>query len=305
MSLRKIVFLFAAMLLVAAGAVQAQQEVVVNGGSEDDLRAFISRLLATFGPGGDNPAVYVGQLPPELPFELTLPENTNLLGSVVRQNAFMGSPSGDTEFSEIFLSSDLSPEELAAFFGPQFSAGEWKMINENVNPSSGFNANASYYGSYCRNEAELNLSIDAFAAAGSRTLLTLRVQVPGDAYMCSGDNQPVVDPYRQIPSFDVPEGVSINGSRGPALSYYVPAPLSASTAVSLDSSLGADQILEAYNNQLQNLGWEMQTAEGMDIFGRSLWTFTSEDGETWNAVMVVMPYPTVADAWDIALTIYR
>ncbi|NJL21026.1 MAG: hypothetical protein HC895_09735 [Leptolyngbyaceae cyanobacterium SM1_3_5] len=80
---------------------------------------------------GTNSEAFLGQLPPDLPIDLPLPDQARIIGSIVAAED-QKNPSFDYE---IYLTVPRSPQQVMAFYQEQFGLAGWRA--ENL-PSPGF-----------------------------------------------------------------------------------------------------------------------------------------------------------------------
>jgi hypothetical protein len=102
-----------------------------SAGGEDALRELAVRLL-TFhhsllvaGQQVQEPQLLVGQLPPDLPVELPLPEGSRLLGSLAVENPM------------IAIETQLADEDVVAFYRERLTTAGWTPQEEHFGPHQG------------------------------------------------------------------------------------------------------------------------------------------------------------------------
>ena len=101
------------------------------GAREDLLRELALRLSTYPGdPRNDNPQLLVGQLPENMAIPVPMPEQSQVLGTLIR------SP----ENIEIMLDSALSPEAVLSFYKERMTESGWNELDEmrHAQPGGGF-----------------------------------------------------------------------------------------------------------------------------------------------------------------------
>lgn len=119
---------------VVAG-VGAQDDVPASieviGGDEEALREFIGRFLRPiYGQPneGVNHAILIGELPEELPVDVPLIEDAQVIGSMVQEEPFD---------AQIILETSQSLDEVFDFYDSSLTEAGWHEINQTYQ-SSGF-----------------------------------------------------------------------------------------------------------------------------------------------------------------------
>jgi hypothetical protein len=282
----------AAVLLLAVVAVAAQNAgTQVIGGDESALRELLSRAFVTYPSYTDQEtAVYVGRLPEDLPFELTLPDNIRVIGSIDR---------GDMGAIEIILDSKQSPEAAVQFFSDRLSGDDWRVIDPF--PGGGFTTGASDTAFYCSTTSDLMINVSAFEYdAGT----DIRVYVtPGGSYACDEAANPggSQEPFELLPQLHTPAGVELlqggssGGGGGPGFQTF-------STQAYLQSDLPLDEIVTAYNAQLEAVGWHLVGQESADKLAWSGWTIEAEN-RVWGGTLTFTASPTAPNQYIATLSI--
>ncbi len=101
--------LLLALLAVGMPVLAQESGVMVIGGDEAALRRYIARVNAGFTIGVNSETdVYIGSLPPDLPFEPPLPEGAQVVGTLQQM--------GGDGFSEIVLDVPLPPRQVQGWW---------------------------------------------------------------------------------------------------------------------------------------------------------------------------------------------
>ncbi len=87
----------------------------------EDLHALALRLITPydpFNPAATEPLLFVGQLPPDLPVELPLPPDSQIVGSL----------SDRRQTVTILLDSPLAPDDIYTFYHDQLTVAGWSEL---------------------------------------------------------------------------------------------------------------------------------------------------------------------------------
>lgn len=274
---RNLIFIILFMI-TAAGITALAQENIVIGGDDAALRAFIARYVGA----GQPVTVNIAALPDGLPFQLPLPPNVRLLGSVTRPSGTGG------QFYEISMDGS-TPAEVLKFYVETLGGAGWQVIQADDTTTGGFSTALNSYGRFCLSDNSASVVVNAYTSGGQPNVVAVNIQTPGEAYQCQAvTGLPPDDPYKRIPSLTVPEGVTLlNNING--LSYASPqGKSSASSPALLQSSQPLADIMVAYNSQLAGAGWTQVSAETGTTFALSVWAIPGDDGKTWKGTLMMV-----------------
>lgn len=97
--------------------------VVIHGGDEETLREFLRQyLISPFTTGDESTTeVYIGTLPPELPFTLELPAGMEVVGSVVTMGEFAN--------SQLMFTADQNVAEIVTTLRQQLESQGYERMN--------------------------------------------------------------------------------------------------------------------------------------------------------------------------------
>lgn len=254
------------------------------GDDIDILRALAIRLTIHPFPGQQSPAdvqLFVGKLPPALPFSLPVPEGSRLLGGIV-------SPRQETT---VILQTDLSPDAAVAFYRERLIAEGWTEPERGGSRESGFVASMTemrHRATFCRSDREPPLIVFAFDEAGGRS--GLRLTIPSEqspfGHGCRRQRRGGSPDFMQ--SILPPLVGPLNTSQQPHGGGGSP------DRVHSDAELIGDLDLAAlpghYYPQIEQAGWTQQEAGENGPVIWSTWTFEI-DGEPWRGNFYVLQRP--------------
>ena len=236
----------------------------VIGGDEASLREFLRHYMDDYGPFGTDSTVVIGALPQNLPFDLPIPDETQIIGSVV---------GGEHDGIEIIADSQLPIHEVVAFYeGALTEAADWRTLD----PIGGF-VQEGTAGLFCYGDTSLNLIV-----LPSREL-RFTIGIAADEISCAVPPEAPRDAATIMPRLVSPEGVVLMSGSGGGGSGGS----SAYTWVMLTSALPIDEIAATYQAQFEAAGWQQASREAGEKFSWSAWTFTDADGGQWNGTFTL------------------
>jgi hypothetical protein len=260
---------------------QTQQRSDSSGG-EDALRELAVRLL-TFhhsllvaGQQVQEPQLLVGQLPPDLPVELPLPEGSRLLGSLAVENPM------------IAIETQLAGEDAVAFYRERLTAAGWIAQEEQFGPMQGGFVQSSRsdhsMATFFTSDDRFMLMVMSAPAPGGRTTVQLTLQ--GEAT----EFRPRMRPNRPdfmvvLPPIHGPKGAMQMPGGGGAGPDHV------DTSATLESDLDLAAVSAHYLGELAHVGWQQLDAGASGPVAWSTWSFTDQDSAAWQALLLILQRP--------------
>jgi hypothetical protein len=266
--------------------------VEIIGGDEETLREFIQRWLTQVYPGAPagETRVWIGKLPEDLPVEIPLPEGARVVASVRERETFQ----------QIILDMTQTPEEITAFYAKALGESGWQPAPQG-SPGGGFVGPADVGERYCLREDEAYLEVWSLEKPGGLTDVRLNLTVPADVYMCQERGPESMDRGMSlIPSLKAPRDAQMRGGGGGGSGDG-----SAYSSTDLETSLTAGELLEHYNAQLKEAGWELVDQGLTEVVGWSAWRLTDEDGDEWGGTLIVMEGRVAPDRRFALLSVER
>ncbi|QPC84447.1 hypothetical protein G4Y79_08750 [Phototrophicus methaneseepsis] len=292
--MRRFMSLFAILcIMMMAGGTMAQGETTVIGGTEDQMRDLITRILGGYSPEMAT-EIFIASVPEDLAQWAPIPEDATLIASVRRSGPNLYGPGIGTEDSmmlEVFINGG-DPESNYNYFLDQLTAQGMTVIDSTLNNMGGFTPNVSGYGNLCDEEQGISVNFDTSKNPGGVVYSTLRVQSPADIYQCSQgrpSEPPYVDPMTDIiPALNVPEGVTVTTNRNGTI-YYNAQMIGLSAEIT--TSLSMAEVKEAYTDQLEAAGWENTLDESSSATSLTHWHITAPDDSEWLGVFSLEASP--------------
>ncbi len=265
----------------------APGEVEVIGGDEESLREFIGRALTYHYPGSEEgrTRILIGLLPDDLPFDLPIPEGSQIIGSIVRSD-----PAG----TEIILDSPLKSEEAIAFYQDELTGEGWsEPPQDSYGP--GFVSASWPSQTFCDVEGDLVIYLYAVDVPDKPTDVRVNIQSQAEYYQCNPDSTyGMDDAYFLIPPLVSPAGALVQAGGSSSGQDEV------SVTASLKTDLAADELADHFGEQLAEAGWGFGERGATEYEAWSSWTITDDKGEEWGGILIVVESPTDSEkryAW--------
>lgn len=285
--------------------VAAQEPDVEIIGGEDNPEA-VNELLAfhiapnTIAVKGQ---IYVASLPAEMPFDLPIPEDARIIGSVVTAygDEFMG---GAQTFTQIYLQTDADPDEVITFYETALGEG-WEFGVGS--PGYGFTMEDISNQQFCYNGNEAFFDVTASADFNGSNRITIQYTVGGNFECATTISEiPGEGAYVLIPVLNTPEGVEIVNSHDES-------PLQggggggnfATISAFLRSEFSAEEIVALYQPQLEAEGWTWVETTAFAGFATSVWTIENEVGNTFEGYLMIRQSPVGNNLYYAELVIAR
>jgi len=264
----------------ASGAPGAYESEVV-GGDEAALREFIGRALTYHYPGATGGTmVLVGGLPENLSFDLPVPEDSRVIGSIVR-----GTLEGGTE---IILDVDLAPEAVLTFYREQLLQAGWEEQTQQGH-GGGFVSGSSPGTTFCLEANEAVIFLSAYAQPGLPTELRLNVQQEAQYSACLAQPMGMDEAMQLIPSLVSPPDSLIQsggGSSGEGM---------AESSAVLKTELSTGAVAQQYATRLMEAGWKQVAQDEEPELAWSSRSVADAEGQEWSGLLLIFKSPFVPE----------
>lgn len=273
------------MMLMVAPTLAVEDNLTIIGDDETAIREFLRIYLRDMSPPDTETTVFVGQFPDELGVDIPEFEG-RIVGAVVREG-----PYPTTEM--IFISPE-SVDVIDQQFQTGMEAMGWERIGINYG-QRGFIFEQTAYADYCSTDYDVFVNIN-LRQIDDETQARVNIN-HADPYMCSQnpnmEEAQSQDPYLRLPKLIAPEGVTMLVSRGGGGGGGgYPGTLYAATSTWLQSDvLSLAELVEVYDAQLVDNGWELLSTETGEHTSLSLWTFEDKD-YNWSGYFSLMESAT-------------
>jgi len=263
---------------------------------DDALRELAVRLLAspypdTVGPVDiEETSVLVGRLPPDLPVEIPLLPDAQVVGSFTRPHQWT-----------MVLEVGQPAQSVLDFYQARLRAAGWKDLSF-ASPSGGFVNVSSPEESphtFVDDDANAHLSLDLTSKAASETEILLDLTVDPEVvrrFQTSGRD---LLPSRRvrfgpIPDLHPPSGAFQQGGSGEA------GPTSARSTAELWTETSLAAILAHYGPQIEAAGWSKRDE---DVADKAAWSTWRRHGPTEpeQALFYAVRLPDAADHYLLTI----
>jgi hypothetical protein len=254
-----------------------------DNNSYAELLHFVERLMTYPGtPLGKPVAILPGELPGDLSVEVPLPNDAEVIGSLVRSD-------NKYEQVEIILDVPEEPNEVIVFYRNSLKKAGWNESEGFYPPESGGFVSIPSMpecATFCRYEREgPSLMITAYTQDGEK---------PADVRL-SLDTNPRTSICKErffgprgtdraeklIPLLKPPEGaVQRGGGSGGGGDQW-------ESDATLETELSVRELETHYRNQLMDAGWELKEEGSNGSFTWSTWSFTDEFADDWSGILLV------------------
>lgn len=246
-----------------------------DNSSNAEILLFAERMFTFPGtPPGKVIAILPGKLPPDLPFEVPVPDGAKVIGSLIRS-------ADKYEQIQIILDVPEKPEKIIEFYRNNMKKAGWTE-SEYFYDSWGFSSMPKS-DIFCQYEREgPSLEIDVYTSDGEKPAdvrLTLstnpRVTVCQERYEQRGSTKDVL-PLLLAPKGAVQKEGGGGGGGGNMRSLYTV----------LETELSVKELETHYRNQLVEFGWDLKEKGSNSSITWSTWSFTDEFG-SWSGLLIV------------------
>lgn len=261
-----------------------EENAARSGDNEALLQELVLRLLTYPGdPRTQNPRLLVGQLPEALPFDLPLPADCRLLGSLQRSASHI----------EVIFDSSLPEQEVIAFYQERMTAAGWQEEEPFPGMRQGGFVHTRFAGiggamsHWYQGAHGPTVHAQAFSGQGGRTDVRLNLDLSGRSSPARRARQErrhrMIDEF--LPPLQPPTGAAQmgGGGGGGSDSYY--------SSATLETTADLTTLTTHYSSQLEQAGWTRTDAGQSGPVAWHTWTFQDEDGEPWRALFFMLKVP--------------
>lgn len=257
---------------------------------DDLLRKLALALLAPRYMGAEStaePQLLVGELPPDLPFGIPLPEGAQVLGALLG-----GMPT-------IAIETSLAPEATIDFYRTALAAEGW---SEEASPGFGRGGFVHSAGNrvamvtFDRGEAEPSLRITCFETPGDVTSLQIHVAGPPHEPHFRERRMLGHGPMNLLPAIMPPPHSTQQGGGGGSSDNHV------DSRATLDTNLDVQAVGAHYRTQLERAGWQLSASGESSPVAWSTWTFKDDDTEPWSATFAALQQAHAPRRYDLWLS---
>jgi hypothetical protein len=248
--------------------------------------------------GQENVQILVGQLPDPLPADFPLPEEAQIIGSIVQSYGF----------TEILFQTAQSPEEVYSFFQQQLLDTGWQ-VQESRPFREGFLISLS---EAHVDDLALRETPHQFCSTSQAALLNVSAQPSDDSSATAVQLSFLTGGFESEPSSEFDCSLGMAESPLPALLPPNDAVVrgsgssfgndNASADAVIETDLDAEALINHYASQLQQAGWtQVETSER----GLSRWSYRDEEGNDWQGSLLITEIQEMPNQYAAYIQIVR
>ncbi len=244
--------------------------------NEDILYKLALRLSTFYGdPHVSNPTLLVEKLPETFPLTIPLPEESRVLGSLIR----------GPESLQILLDVPLTASEVRDFYQQKLLSSGWSLPDRD--PGMPYEGGFLYSGfggvNFHRYENASGWSLNIQIGRPENNLTDVRLQFNHDTTFAISKRRRNrfhgPEMFKILPPLSPPEGAEQQGGGGSSGSESV----YTSATLKLPETWPVAAITRHYVEQLQQAAWTSIAEEQTEHSAWSTWTFHDSDDEEWSA----------------------
>lgn len=249
--------------------------VEIIGGDEQALREFVTRWFKPLYPSPvpqQETRIWIGMLPEGETVAFPLPPSARVIGSVqdpyVNLQVLVDAPG---EMAEV----------LQTYQGILAEAG-WALAEEPAAQAGFMTATDPWY-TYCLDQDQAALSVQAFTGEQGSTELRLNLYTQDLEYMCNPNQDPGMDPaYDMLPTLKLPAGAWMTGGSTSSGGG------SADSATAIQTSLSTSELAAHFLPQMVEAGWQLLDEGSEAAVSWSSFTRQDDQGSLWYSNLVIL-----------------
>ena len=258
----------------------AINSVQIIGGDEDSLRDFISRWFNPLYPGATTEAettIWMGGLPDKYPIAFPLPNDSVVIASV--QNALMS--------LSVIIDVPHPLNDTLTTYNQTLEAAGWNLVPEN-SQQGGFTASYAPWFTFCNNQEDAALSLQAFPREDETTEIRLDLYTENIKYTCDPDTANQIDPASDLlPALKMPSGALLLGGGSSSSDGQ------ADSSSNIRTDLSPQELIAHLSPQMQSAGWRLMDEVNQENFAWSSWLITDDQKVNWGGTLLLLKDPVV------------
>jgi hypothetical protein len=270
--------------------------------ADSSLRGLIEALLPP-ASGGATVRLLPGQLPPDLPFTVSLPPGSRLVGSIVRTSDPVTGPGISialVDTTEIAFDALGSPEELFAFFDDVLTPQGWHDIHFRRSSNGFLPDQAARMRTYCADEPDHVVSLTVNPAPEGPNDVRLHISRQTLFSSCAeplrtrggGALAPGGSFTEPFPPLYAPAGARLG--MGDRSSRY--GGTGGQEHIPVETPLSIPDLAAHYEQQLATAGWIGQARDVAPEFAWSTWRLPADEAD-WQGLFFVSAGAAPDERW--------
>lgn len=249
--------------------------VEIIGGDEQALREFVLRWFKPLypSPGSQQETrIWIGALPDNENVTFPIPDGARVIGSL--QDPYVN--------LQVLVDAPGEVAEVLQDYQSLLVEAGWVLAEEPA-AQAGFITSADPWYTYCLDQDQAALSVQAFSGDQGQTELRLNLYTRDLTYMCNPNQDPGMDPaYEMLPTLTLPVGAWMTGggtSSGGG---------SADGSTEIQTSLSTADLAAHFLPQMAEAGWQLLGEGSEAAVSWSSWTRQDEQGQLWYGNLVIL-----------------
>lgn len=241
---------------------------------DTELNRLVKRYLTYPGTPYGELEILVGELPSGLPVDVPIPEDAEVIGSIVRSDKYKS--------IQIMLDVPQQPDEIIEFYRDCLTEKGWEEMAQPspsgfVSPMMRSRVNFCYGG-------KISLNLYAYPTEeGKPTDVRLHVNDDPQSYKAYTEEpvRPGVLPGDILPALLAPEGAIHHGggAGGSHDRWY--------SQAMLETSFSTEELQAHYKAQLLEAGWKLKEEGAGETIAWSTWSVADDSGNDWAGLLLV------------------
>lgn len=283
---RPVKYLFAVISIAIAITTTARAQdsmVEVVGGDGAALTELLLRNITPVNSGFTDVhtlrRITVGVMPDDLPFEIPVPDNAQVLGGI-------------TDIDMTSIGAELTSRGSIYVNVPGPSNGVHDFYSEALHPASGWHLVVSYPASgflafdlpfpmYCSPDNEMVMEFTVIEQNQEVTLVSFYWKETA-VLLCETESALRTKIETFFPALERPPGAQIISSQSTNWGNN-----NRLTHAVMRANVTAEKLAVHYAEQLMSQGWEIINKSYSSMSAASSWTFTHKSGNVWHGVLFV------------------
>jgi hypothetical protein len=266
--------------------------VQIIGGDEDSLRDFISRWFNPLYPGATTDTgttIWIGKNPDDFPIPFPLPKDSLIIASV--ENPTMS--------LSVILDVPHPLNDTVSNYNQTLEAASWNLMPEN-SQQGGFTASYAPWFTYCKEQEEAALSLQAFPREEEITEIRIDLYNDNFKYTCDPETANQMDPASvMLPVLKMPSGALLLGAGSSSSNGQ------AESSSDIKTELKPQELIAHLSPQMQAAGWNLLDEGDLAGFAWSSWSIMDDHDDPWSGTLLLLEDPASQDRMYALLRVVR
>jgi hypothetical protein len=250
--------------------------VEIIGGDESTLREFVNRWFAPRYASSDalgETRIWIAALPQGDENRFPLPPGARVIGSLQEPGVDLA----------VLVDVPNGLDAVLKDYHTILIESGWALVEE-PNGQAGFVVPSPSWLTYCQEQDQAILIVEAFSGVDGQTELRLNRYTQDLQNMCAPDQDVSMDPaYEMLPTLTLPSGALLSGGGSSSAGGG-----SADSSSEIRTDLMPTELAAYVAPQMVSAGWQLLDEGGAETFAWSNWTFLDDHGEAWRGNLIIL-----------------